>query len=119
MKHLKLSIFALLLFAAFASQAQVADSTLIEVQIEGIPAGKTRLVGIFGDRNYLADSANVDATGRFTVRRKSPLPAGFYTFLLPGGNKNFSILLDADQHFSLRKSRRHRQHARNNRLYGQ
>ena len=101
MKHLKLSIFALLLFVASASQAQVADSTLIEVQIEGIPAGKTRLVGIFGDRNYLADSANVDATGRFTVRRKSPLPAGFYTFLLPGGNKNFSILLDDDQHFSM------------------
>jgi thiol-disulfide isomerase/thioredoxin len=101
MRHLKITLFVLLFGAASALSAQM-DSTLIEVQIEGIPAGKTRLVGVFGDRNYLADSADVDATGRFTLRRKNLLPAGFYTFLLPGGNKNFSILIDKDQRFFLR-----------------
>ena len=91
----------LLLFTATLS-AQTMDSTYIDVQIDGIPAGKTRLIGVFGDRNYLADSADVDAKGHFTLRRKEMLPAGFYTFLLPGGNKNFSILIDTDQRFSMR-----------------
>ncbi|GAB4494885.1 MAG: hypothetical protein OHK0019_22460 [Saprospiraceae bacterium] len=101
MRHLKLTFFALL-FTTVALQAQTMDSTLIEVQIEGIPAGKTRMIGVFGDRNYIADSAMVDATGRFEIRRKNLLPPGFYTFLLPGGNKNFSILIDKDQRFTLR-----------------
>lgn len=102
MTYLKLALFAFFGLYLSAAQAQTTDSTLIDIQIEGIPAGRTRLVGVFGDRNYLADSADVDAAGRFTLRRKTPLPAGFYTFLLPGGNKNFSILLDKDQHFSIR-----------------
>ncbi|MBX2891349.1 MAG: redoxin domain-containing protein [Saprospiraceae bacterium] len=108
MRHLRFILLSLLFGAGIASQAQTNaaqadfDSTLIQVQIEGIPAGKTRLVGIYGDRNYLADSADVDANGRFEIRRKEPLPAGFYTFLLPGGNKNFSILIDQDQRFTLR-----------------
>lgn len=102
MRHLKHTLFLLLFGCTFALQAQITDSTLIEVQIEGIPAGKTRMVGVFGDRNYIADSAMVDATGRFAIRRKNLLPPGFYTFLLPGGNKNFSILIDKDQIFFIR-----------------
>ena len=102
MRHIKLTLTALLFGAAFSLHAQTIDSTLIEVQIEGIPAGKTRMIGVYGDRNYIADSAMVDNTGRFEIRRKNLLPAGFYTFLLPGSNKNFSILIDRDQRFSLR-----------------
>ena len=101
MKYFGQILFAAFLFTALAAQAQSTDSTLIEVHIEGIPAGKTRLVGVFGDRNFLADSAEVDATGRFILRRKSPLPAGFYTFLLPGGNKTLSMLIDTDQRFTM------------------
>ena len=59
------------------------------------------MVGMLGEQNYLADSAMVDARGHFTLRREHPLAAGFYTFLLPG-NKNFSILIDQEQHFTLR-----------------
>ena len=102
MKYLTCTLFALFLSNTAVLQAQETDSTHIDVQIEGISAGKTRLVGVLGDRNYLADSAVVDATGHFTLRRKNPLLPGYYTFLLPGGNKNFSILVDTDQKFSLR-----------------
>lgn len=76
------------------------DSTLIDVYIEGLQAGKVRLVGTYGDTNYLADSTSADGSGHFTLRREHPLPAGFYYFLLPG-QKNFSILLDQDQHMTL------------------
>ncbi len=104
MRHLKLTLSLLAFGAAFFVRAQAIDSTLMDVTIEGIPAGKTKLVGIYGDRNYLADSAVVDASGHFEIRRKNQLPAGFYTFLLPGGNKNFSILVDKDQRFKIRAS---------------
>jgi peroxiredoxin len=48
----------------------------------------------------VADSSIVDANGKLTLARKSPLPAGFYTFLLPG-NKYLSFLVDLDQRFTV------------------
>lgn len=73
----------------------VKDSTYIEAFIEGLQAGTARLVGTYGDQNYIADTAVVDAKGHFVLRRERALPAGFYYFLLPG-QKNFSILIDRD-----------------------
>ncbi len=94
-----LSIFSTI---GFSAQAQTGiDSTQIEAFLEGVPAGTTKLVGMWGDQNYLADSAVVDATGHFVLRRKKPLPSGFYTFLLPG-MKQMSILIDKDQRMTLR-----------------
>lgn len=106
----RFSFFAFLSAAVFtATNAQTTasvavtgiDSTQIEAFLEGIPAGVTKMVGMWGDQNYLADSAIVDATGHFVIRRKTPLPSGFYTFLLPG-MKNMSILMDKDQRMTLR-----------------
>lgn len=85
----------------FSAQAQDIDSTLIDVTLEGLPAGKVRLVGSFGDQNYIADSSMADAGGHFVLRRKKPLPSGYYTFLLPA-SKNFAFLVDQDQRFTLR-----------------
>jgi len=81
-----------------------ADSAFFDVTIEGIPAGKVRLVGTYGDQNYLADSATADANGHFILRRQKPLQPGFYYFLLPGQG-NFSILIDQDQQMTLRANR--------------
>jgi peroxiredoxin len=80
----------------------VKDSTYIEAFIEGLQAGTARLVGTYGDQNYIADTTVVDAKGHFVLRRERALPAGFYYFLLPG-QKNFSILIDrGDQRMTLR-----------------
>ena len=94
------ALFSFFFIASIFAQAK-KDSTLIDAYVEGLAAGKVRVIGVFGDQNYIADSTVSDATGHFTIRRKSPLPAGFYTFLLPG-QKNFSILMDMDQRFTLR-----------------
>ena len=96
-------ILFILLIASAAGFAQKSktDSTLIDVTIEGIQAGPVRLVGNYGDQNYLADSTGADAKGHFILRREKPLPAGFYYFLLPG-QKSFSILIDRDQRMTLR-----------------
>jgi peroxiredoxin len=101
---LKRSLFsAFLSFFALATFAQSAayDSTRIEAFIQGIPAGTAKLVGMWGDQNYLADSAIVDAQGHFVLSRKNLLPSGFYTFLLPG-MKSFSMLMDHNQRMTIR-----------------
>ncbi len=90
----------LLVFPAFAHAQTAIDSTLIDATITGTPAGVVRLVGTYCDQNYLADSTFSDAQGHFTIKRKSALAPGFYYFLLPG-SKNFSILIDQDQRFTL------------------
>jgi peroxiredoxin len=99
--RLTLALLWLLGQGLLQAQSPAADSTHIAVTIEGLPAGIARLVGTYGEQNYLADSARVDASGHFVLRRARPLPVGFYYFLLPG-QKNFSILVDEDQHFSLK-----------------
>jgi peroxiredoxin len=85
----------------FRLQAQTGDSTFIQCHIEGISAGKAKLIAQLGDQNYIIDSAVVDAQGKFALQRKSPLPGGFYYFLLPG-QKSFSLLIDREQKFSLK-----------------
>ena len=77
------------------------DSTQIEAYLEGIPAGLTRLVGVWGEQNYLVDSTLVDTYGHLILHRKKPLTPGFYTFLLPG-MKQLSFLIDKDQYMVMR-----------------
>jgi peroxiredoxin len=100
-----LLLFSLSLSAAGRLQAQGGsskDSTYIEAFIEGLPSGTARLVGTYGDQNYIADTTVIDAQGHFVLRRENALPAGFYYFLLPG-QKSFSILVDRDdQRMTLR-----------------
>lgn len=87
-------------FSVYAQNSGI-DSTQIEAYLEGVPAGVAKLVGVWGDQNYLADSAIVDDKGHFVLRRKNLLPSGFYTLLLPG-MKNLSFIVDKDQRMTIR-----------------
>ncbi len=95
------TLIVFLLSLSTALSAQTYDSLQIDVTLQGLTAGKAKLIGTFGDQNYLADSAVIDANGHFTLSRNKMLPSGYYYFLLPG-NKSFSFLIDRDQRFSLR-----------------
>ncbi|MCC6280670.1 MAG: redoxin domain-containing protein [Saprospiraceae bacterium] len=102
MGKLKLAIVVFVCVCSIgALRAQTIDSTLIDVTIEGIPPGIARVVGTYGDQNYLADSTMVDDKGHLVLKRKNLLPAGYYFFLLPG-QRNFPFLIDKDQRFTLR-----------------
>lgn len=92
-----LAIFALLSSVSFG-QTNAPDSAVLDMFIKGLPTGKVKLIGMYGDQNYLADSAMVDANGHFTFRRKHPLPSGYYYALTPQG-KNFAFLLDDNEQF--------------------
>jgi peroxiredoxin len=94
-KHTLLGLLTLCFTTGLLAQA---DSCVLDVQATGLPAGKVKLIGMYCEQNYLADSATVDATGHFIIRRKKPLEAGYYYFLAPSG-KNFAILLDRNEQF--------------------
>jgi peroxiredoxin len=91
----------LLLFLVCGTLHAQTDATLIEAYIEGLPAGKAKLVGVQGDRNYIIDSTVVDAQGHFTLKRSQLLPEGYYYFILPA-QKTLAMLIDKDQTFVLR-----------------
>jgi len=90
----------LFLFISALSIAQ-QDSCEIKIQISGINGGIARLIGIYVDQNFLADSAIVDNLGNFTFRRKSPYKSGLFYVILPDQKTNFQFILDKDQKFSI------------------
>ena len=94
-------VFCLFTAMMGIASAQNQDSTYIDITIDGLSAGKTKLVGTFGDQNYIADSTVIDASGHFLLRRTKPLQPGYYTFLLPG-SRYLPFLVDLDQRFTLR-----------------
>lgn len=99
MRFLILLLFS---FFAFSASAQQIDSLAIDCQLDGQTPGKAKLVGSYGDQNFIVDSSMVEANGKLSLRRNRLLPSGMYYWLLPG-NKSFSFLVDKDdQHFTLR-----------------
>ncbi len=72
----------------------------IEFTLKGIDKGMAKMIGLFSDQYYIADSVMVEDGGHFVISRDSIYPEGYYYFILPG-EKNISFLLDEDQHFKL------------------
>ncbi len=81
-----------------------ADSCEIKIQVEGYKGGVAKLIGFFGERNYMEDSARVDSLGRFEFKRKSPYKSGYFYVIFPD-NGNLHMILDQDQHFSLKSNK--------------
>lgn len=73
----------------------------IQLFAAGINGGIAKLIGVFGDQNFIADSAAIKPDGSFTFERDSVYPAGLYFALLPN-NTSFQIIIDANQHFSMK-----------------
>jgi peroxiredoxin len=95
------TVFLAFFFFFAPSANTIAQSgTQMVFDLKGLQPGMAKLVGMFGDQNYLADSLVIATPGRFTYTRTEPLASGFYTWLLPD-QKNFSFLVDQDQRFTM------------------
>ena len=81
-----------------------AESPDINIQITGAPPGRVRLIGIFQERQYLADSTSIGPNGTIVFKNKmnngDPYKAGLYFLALEQGG-SFQMLLDKDQTFSM------------------
>ena len=83
------------------SAEQVSGSMKIELNISGAGNDIAKLLGVFGNQNYLVDSAKSDASGKFIFDADSLLPKGFYYVMLGSDNSYFQMLVGNDQEFSL------------------
>lgn len=83
-----------------AANTTPIDPPMIEVQVKGLTGGQARLIGMYTDQNYLADTASVDAQGRFTFHKAEAYKPGFFFVVLPD-QSNFQMMIDRDQQFKL------------------
>lgn len=72
-----------------------------EMNISGAGNDVAKLLGVFGNQNYLVDSAKSDAAGKFVFDADTLLPKGFYYVMLASDNSYFQMLLGGDQEFTL------------------
>ncbi len=80
------------------SNLKEAEAPNIEITVEGLTGGTARLIGVFAEQRYLADSTSIDATGKLVFKRDEPYDPGFYFALFPD-NTNLQLLIDKDQTF--------------------
>lgn len=86
---------------ASAGEENVSGSLRVELNITGAENDMAKLLGVFGNQNYLVDSAKSDGTGKFVFDADTLLPKGFYYVMLGSDNSYFQLLLGNDQEFEL------------------
>lgn len=102
--HAIVVLVTILLVSYTGSQAAPAGNDAsgyeIRIKITGLRDSLVHLANYYGDKQYLKDSAMVDASGNVVFKGSEPLPGGIYLFVFP--NKTyFELLVDKEQHFSL------------------
>ena len=94
-------LFILLLSILSVSNISGQDKTDIDISITGYNGGWCKLLGIFGDQNYIVDSFYMNPTGHVRIQRDTLLHQGIYYLLLPD-YKNITFLTDSHQKFQIR-----------------
>ena len=70
------------------------------LKVEGLSNVECYLANYYGNKQYLKDTAQVNANGEFTFEDEEALGGGIYLVVMPG-QKYFEIVIDDDQHFHL------------------
>ena len=83
------------------TETAVDGKLQMEVVIKGATNDLAKLLGVFGNQNFIVDSARSDANGKFVFEADSLLPTGFYYLMLGSDNSYFQLVLDKDQEFKL------------------
>ena len=73
----------------------------IKITAKGLKEGSTCLLAnYYGDKQYIKDSAKVNAKGEVVFKGTEKYPQGIYLFV-PPNKKYFDFVMDAEQNFSL------------------
>ncbi len=73
----------------------------IKIRVKGLKDTTCYLAYHFGDKQYLKDTAKVDAKGNFTFEGKKPLEGGIYMAVLPGKRYFEIIVSGTENNFSM------------------
>ena len=97
-KAISFLLFGLLHFSLVAG---TDDGHEIKIKVKGFAPGTSCILGTYyGDKQYIKDSAKVDANGELVFKGKEKYPQGVY-LLIPDDKKYFDLVMDENQHFSL------------------
>ncbi len=69
----------------------------IKLNIDGFEEGELYLGYFYGDKQYLKDTAYVEADGRYYFEGNEKLEPGIYMIVLPPDNKYFQILVNDNE----------------------
>ncbi len=91
-----------LVFAFLISVSTFAQKGFnIKVTVKGLEKDSLcYLANYYGEKQYIQDSAKVDATGTVIFKADTLLPKGLYLFVLPG-KRYFEMIVDREQRFAL------------------
>ena len=96
MNFLKLAfLFLIPLACSNAQQSSVktpAKSTQLTLHLTGYNNGTAKLLGVYSDQNYLADSAAIAGDGTAVFNKPAGYTEGYYYLLLPD-KQNFQLLI--------------------------
>lgn len=88
-------------FAAGDKPSAQAKGYSIKVKLTGLKDTTCYLAYHFGDKQYLKDTAKVDAKGNMVFDGKEKLPGGIYLVVLPSRTNFEFLVVDGQQFFSL------------------
>lgn len=86
------SILSLFLVLNSACAQKSSKTTIVSGKVIGLNVGTAKLVGVYADQNFLADTAKLQSDGSFKFERKEGYADGFYYMLLPN-QQNFQIII--------------------------
>ncbi|MBK6573436.1 MAG: redoxin domain-containing protein [Saprospiraceae bacterium] len=81
-----------------------SDSCHLKFKVNGFTGGKIKLIGVYADQNYIADSTFMNESGEFEFRRKSPFKPGYFYVILPDYS-SFHIMINDEQFFTMESNK--------------
>jgi peroxiredoxin len=102
-KQLPMNSFRVFLFVILSLSTSYAQKKLnLSFKVEGINGGTAKMVGIYADGNFMADTCVITPDGSFSFSGgKDGYYDGFYYMVLPD-NSNFPFLLANGENFSMK-----------------
>ncbi|MGB1317974.1 MAG: redoxin domain-containing protein, partial [Flavobacteriales bacterium] len=84
-----------------SEEVKPASKMHIEATLDGASNDFAKILGVYGNQNFIIDSARSNANGVFVFDADTLLPKGFYYLMLGSDNSYFQLLLGDDQEFTL------------------
>ena len=75
-----------------ATKAPTGKTTQVTVHFTGLNTGTAKLLGVYADQNYLADTAVIASDGTAIFNKKDGFTEGYYYLLLPD-KQNFQFII--------------------------
>ncbi|MFT4544177.1 MAG: thiol-disulfide isomerase/thioredoxin [Bacteroidia bacterium] len=94
-------LFVLVLIGSIANVYGQKTGYEIEFNIQNCKPGNVVLAYYYGDKQYIKDSTQVDASGKFVFKGDEAMDQGIYIAVMPPDNKYFELIVSEDQHFSM------------------